>query len=284
MAQVRVVQRVVTPQPVSEGGGVRLLRTIGSRQLDALDPFLLLDHFSSDKPADYQAGFPEHPHRGMETVTYMLAGRMTHRDIMGNVGRVEAGGVQWMTAGAGILHEEMPESDDGRLSGLQLWVNLPAAKKLIPPRYRGYAPDEIPEVEEQGARIRVIAGSVGDVRGPVRELVVPTSYLDVRLPEGRPVTLPVPREHTAFAYVLAGTVALGPEGSESEAPEHHLAVLVEGDAIRARAADGEARLLLIAGQPLGEPVARYGPFVMNTQEEIQEALRDLRRGTFAWRG
>lgn len=284
MAGVREAREIVVPQQVTEGAGVRLRRSIGTRTLDSVDPFLLLDHFGSEDPADYRAGFPTHPHRGMETVTYMLAGRMRHRDTSGNEGVVGPGGVQWMTAGAGLQHEEMPEPVDGRLEGLQLWVNLPSAHKRIPPRHRSIPAEEIPLVARGGATIRVIAGDVGGSRGPVRELIVPTRYLDVTLPAGESITLEAPQGHAAIAYLLRGGASFGPPGGEREADvAPRLVLFGEGDSVRVAAGGGGARFLLISAPPLDEPVARYGPFVMNTQEEIQEALADLRRGTFEWR-
>jgi quercetin 2,3-dioxygenase len=279
-SEVRQIVRLIEPQPVIEGAGVRLKRSIAGRALDYLDPFLLFDHFGSDNPADYLAGFPMHPHRGIETVTYMLAGRVTHRDSLGNAGAIGAGDVQWMTAGRGIMHEEMPEPADGVMAGFQLWVNLPARLKMTRPRYQEIAAAGIPEVRRaDGAVIRVIAGAVGDVRGPVTDIFAEPEYLDVSLPAGASFEQPVARGHNAFAYLFGGGGAFGPEdGSTVAAPK--LVVFGDGSAVRAVAGRDGLRFLLISGAPLGEPIARYGPFVMNTRQEIMQALEDLQNGTF----
>jgi hypothetical protein len=277
--QVRRVDRIVEPQPVVEGAGVRLKRSIAGAALDYLDPFLLFDHFGSDKPADYLAGFPMHPHRGIETVTYMLAGAVTHRDSLGNAGTIGAGDVQWMTAGRGILHEEMPEPVDGRMAGFQLWVNLPARLKMTRPRYQEILSAAIPEVRrDDGAVIRVIAGSVGDVRGPVTDIFAEPAYLDVSLPAGAGFEQPVTRGHNALAYIFGGGGTFGDGAAALGSPE--LVVLGDGDIVRAAAGENGLRFLLVSGAPLGEPIARYGPFVMNTRAEIMQALEDLRNGTF----
>jgi quercetin 2,3-dioxygenase len=275
----RHVARIVEPITVLEGAGVRLKRTIASRNLDYLDPFLLLDHFGSDDPADYMAGFPMHPHRGIETVTYMLEGFVRHKDSLGNAGTIGAGDVQWMTAGSGIMHEEMPRPDGTRMYGFQLWVNLPARHKMARPRYQEYATGDIPQVEVNGgAHVRVIAGEAGGVRGPVSEITIAPSYLDVHVPAHATFTHPVQQGHTAFAYGYEGQGIFQPEGEAISTPS--LVVLGDGNHVQVRAADAPLRFLLVSGQPLHEPVARYGPFVMNTREEIQQALQDLRDGTF----
>ena len=278
MTSSRQIVRQITPQWVVEGAGVRLRRSIATRTLDYLDPFLLFDHFGSDDPQDYLAGFPTHPHRGIETVTYMLAGKVRHGDSMGNRGSIQAGDVQWMTAGGGILHEEMPEPLDGRMEGFQLWVNLPASHKMMPPRYQEILADKIPEaVRPDGSRIRVIAGEVDGVRGPVTEVLAEPTYLDVTLPAGVATQFSAPAEQTAFAYVFEGAGRLG--GQEvSEVP--CLAVLGDGDVLDVAAFNVSLRFLLVMGRALHEPIARYGPFVMNTQAEIHQALNDLRNGTF----
>lgn len=278
MTSSRQIVRQITPQWVVEGAGVRLRRSIATRTLDYLDPFLLFDHFGSDDPQDYLAGFPTHPHRGIETVTYMLAGKVRHGDSMGNRGSIQAGDVQWMTAGGGILHEEMPEPLDGRMEGFQLWVNLPASHKMMPPRYQEILADQIPEaVRPDGSRIRVIAGEVDGVRGPVTEVLAEPTYLDVTLPAGVATQFSAPAEQTAFAYVFEGAGRLG--GQEvSEVP--CLAVLGDGDVLDVAAFNVSLRFLLVMGRALHEPIARYGPFVMNTQAEIHQALNDLRNGTF----
>jgi redox-sensitive bicupin YhaK (pirin superfamily) len=278
MTITRAVEQIVEPTPVSEGAGVRLRRSIATHRLDYLDPFLLFDHFGSDDPADYLAGFPMHPHRGIETVTYMLDGGVAHRDSLGNQGLIGAGDVQWMTAGSGILHEEMPKAGPRRLDGFQIWVNLPAKLKMTRPRYQDVAAARIPEhVRPDGITVRVVAGAVDGVQGAVREIYAEPEYLDVSMPPRRTFEQPVPRGHTAFAYVFRGEVAFG-EGAPVAATR--LVILGDGDVVRARTGEGPGRFLLLSGRPLGEAIARYGPFVMNTAEEIHEALRELREGTF----
>jgi redox-sensitive bicupin YhaK (pirin superfamily) len=283
VSQPRKVERIIEPQTVLEGAGVLLKRSIATRTLDYVDPFLLFDHFGSDNPDDYIAGFPMHPHRGIETVTYMLAGIVQHRDSIGNAGSIGAGDVQWMTSGRGIMHEEMPEAQKGEMAGFQLWVNLPANLKMTRPRYQEIASDQIPEVDHgNGVRIRVIAGTVNGVRGPVTEIAADPSYLDISIAAGGSFSQPVARGHAAFAYVFEGRGVFGPEGDSngSMVPHPRLVVFGDGDQIQVSTPDQAVRFLLISGKPLGEPIARYGPFVMNTAEEIQQALRDLRDGTF----
>ena len=280
---VREVQDVIEPQFVTEGAGVRLRRSIATRRLDYLDPFLLFDHFGSEDPDDYLAGFPMHPHRGIETVTYMLAGLVDHKDSLGNAGTVGAGDVQWMTSGSGILHEEMPRPKDGKMYGFQLWVNLPAKLKMSRPRYQDVPSARIPEVaREDGVRIRVIAGEVDGVRGAVTEIYADPEYLDVHVPAGRSFGQAVPRGHTAFAYVFEGegVFGAGGDGSGRKVPSPRLVVFGDGDGVLVRTDRHPVRFLLLSGKPLGEPIARYGPFVMNTNEEIEQALADLRNGTF----
>ena len=282
-SQSRQVLRLIRPQEVSEGAGVRLKRSIATRELDYLDPFLLFDHFGSDNPDDYLAGFPWHPHRGIETVTYMLAGVVQHRDSIGNSGSIGAGDVQWMTAGRGIMHEEMPGPQEGKMAGFQLWVNLPAELKMTNPRYQEIASHQIPEVElEDGATVRVIAGSVNGVHGPVTDIFADPAYLDVALAPGGSITRPIARGHTAFAYVYegAGTFGVTSQG-EGESVEHPtLVVFDDGDQVTVQAQERPVGFLLVSGKPLNEPIARYGPFVMNTREEIQQTLRELQAGTF----
>jgi len=281
----RAVTRVVEPEGVTEGAGVRLRRSIATPGLDYVDPFLLFDHFGSDDPRDYVAGFPFHPHRGIETVTYVLDGRVSHRDSMGNAGTIGPGDVQWMTAGSGILHEEMPQPGP-RLEGFQLWVNLPARHKMTRPRYQDVAAARIPEVRRaDGLRIRVIAGEVDGVRGPVAEIFADPEYLDVSMPAGRSFEQPVPRGHAAFAYVFEGEAVVGTDagGGGTSVAATRLVLLGDGDRLGVRTGERPARFLLVSGRPLGEPVVRHGPFVMNTREEIQQALRELRDGTFIQR-
>ncbi len=279
----RGVKRVIHPETVLEGAGVRLKRSIAGRQLDYLDPFLLFDHFGSDNPADYLAGFPMHPHRGIETVTYMLAGVVDHRDSIGNAGSIGAGDVQWMTAGRGILHEEMPRPRDGNMAGFQLWVNLPARLKMTEPAYQEIASDQIPELERgDGVRIRVIAGVVDGVRGPVAGIAADPTYLDVSIPAGGTFAHNVERGHSAFAYLFEGEgifdVAGGGQAETFGPPR--LIVFDDGDYVQVRTERHPVRFLLVSGQPSDEPIVRYGPFVMNTWEEIQQTLQELRDGTF----
>lgn len=278
----RLVKDVVTPVAASDGAGVRLRRSIATPVLDHLDPFFLFDHFGSEDPDDYIAGFPMHPHRGIETVTYLLDGNVAHRDSVGNAGVIGAGDVQWMTAGSGILHEEMPKVVQRRLDGFQLWVNLPRSLKMTAPRYQDVPAASIPEVARPGGtRVRVIAGEVDGVEGAVKEIFAGPTYLDVALPPGASFEQPVPRGHTALLYVFSGEVAAGGAGKGTRAiAGPRLVVLDDGDVVRVHAPDGPARFLLLSAQPLEEPYARWGPFVMNTEEEIRQALRELRNGTF----
>jgi quercetin 2,3-dioxygenase len=274
----RPVTKVVRGQRSSDGAGVRLTRVIGGRALPDLDPFLLFDEFGSEEASDYIGGFPDHPHRGFETVTYMLAGRMRHGDNKGNTGLLGPGSVQWMTAGRGIVHSEMPEQEEGLMHGFQLWVNLPAKDKMTAPRYQDIAPEKIPEVDAgNGVRVRVIAGRFGEVQAPVSGVATDPLYLDIALPAGARFDAPLPTEHNAFAYVFEGAATIAGE----KVARGELAVLGRGErfAVEADAADG-ARLVLIAGRPLHEPVAKYGPFVMNTADEIRQAMYDYQSGKF----
>jgi hypothetical protein len=281
---LRGLKEIVTPSAVSDGAGVLLERSIATPTLDHLDPFFLFDHFGSESPDDYIAGFPMHPHRGIETITYMLDGSVAHRDSLGNSGVVGAGDVQWMTAGSGIMHEEMPKVGPRRLDGFQVWVNLPAELKMTRPRYQDVAAARIPEVTRvDGVRVRVVAGEVEGVGGAVREIFAGPTYLDVALPPGRAFEQPVPRGHTALLYVFEGQVSVEEPGGQGSpaigAPR--LAILEDGDLVRVRAGSGvPARFLLLSAQPLREPFFRHGPFVMSTREEVVEALRELRAGTF----
>jgi redox-sensitive bicupin YhaK (pirin superfamily) len=277
----RPVVQVVTPEPVVEGAGVHLRRSIGTRKLDHLDPFLLLDHFESVDPADYEAGFPYHPHRGIETVTIVRKGEVRHGDSLGHRGTIGGGDIQWMTSGSGILHEEMPQVRPEGIAGLQLWLNLPAREKMGRPKYRDLQAAQLVEtVTDEGARIRVIAGEAagGRLVGPVEGLAVAPKVIDVTLPRGSTFRETVPRGHTAFAYVDQGDVRFGPEQGPTHAPA--LVVFGEGDVVEASAGPGGGRVLLAAARPLHEPIARYGPFVMNTRAEIEQTLADLRTGTF----
>jgi redox-sensitive bicupin YhaK (pirin superfamily) len=279
----REVKEVVTPVIASDGAGVRLQRSIATRSLDHLDPFFLFDHFGSENADDYIAGFPMHPHRGIETITYMLDGSVSHKDSMGNSGVIGAGDVQWMTAGSGILHEEMPRAGPRRLDGFQVWVNLPRQLKMTAPRYQDVPSARIPDLTRpDGTRIRVIAGEVDGTAGAVREIFAGPGYLDVGLPAGKTFEQPVPRGHTAILYVFEGEVAVGGAGPGGGAaiPAPRLVILTDGDVVRVLARGGPARFLLLSAQPLHEPAVRWGPFVMNTREEIAQALQELRDGTF----
>jgi len=278
---IRQIQQTITPLPVIEGAGVHLIRSIATQTLDYLDPFLLFDHFGSDNPEDYLAGFPMHPHRGIETVTYMLAGAVNHRDSLNNVGTIAAGDAQWMTAGGGIMHEEMPRPVNGKMEGFQLWVNLPARLKMTRPRYQEVKADQIPIVQRpDGTQIRIIAGEVDGIRGPVKEIAADPTYLDITLPAGAELQHLVPKGHTAFGYLFEGQAAIA-DSTYISSPK--LVVFADGDWIQVKAGSQGVRFLLSSGLPLGEPIARYGPFVMNTRDEILQALEDLRKGTFVYR-
>jgi quercetin 2,3-dioxygenase len=277
----RAVAQIVTPEPVVEGAGVHLRRSIGTRKLDHLDPFLLLDHFESARPADYQAGFPYHPHRGIETVTIVRKGEVQHRDSLDHHGSIGAGDIQWMTSGSGIMHEEMPQVRPEGIAGLQLWLNLPARDKMTPPKYRDLQAQHLGErALDGGANARVIAGEAagGRLTGPVEGLAVAPKFIDVTLPPGTTFRESVPRGHTAFAYVDHGDVRFGPEQTPAHGPA--LVVFGDGDVVEASAGAGGGRFLLAAARPLHEPIARYGPFVMNTRAEIEQTLADLRSGHF----
>ncbi len=277
--RARPVARLERGMPASDGAGVRLNRVIGTPQLDYVDPFLMLDEFRSDKADDYIAGFPDHPHRGFETVTYMIAGRMRHGDNKGHTGRLDAGSVQWMTAGRGIVHSEMPEQEDGLMQGFQLWVNLPAKDKMTAPRYQEIPPDEIPVAELAGCvRVKVIAGTLGDVTGPINGIATEPTLLDVALPAGGSFALRLPAGHNVFLYAFEGEATVGE--AATRLARGSVAVLGEGDGVALAAPKGAARVLLAAGRPLNEPVARYGPFVMNTAQQINEAIRDFQMGRF----
>ena len=298
MAKNRLIRKVVKSRATIEGAGVHLHRAIGWGRPEIYDPFLLLDDFRSDEPDLYVKGFPWHPHRGMETITYVLRGEVEHGDSLGNRGVIAPGDVQWMTAGSGIIHQEMPKGDpQGAMYGFQLWANLPAANKMTEPRYRGIASSEIPEVRDAGgAAIKVIAGSVGGVVGPVRDVVTSPEYLDVNLPPGKSFTHPTPRGHTAFAYVIGGKGAFcqknDPYSYEEEGENYfdmersrllgdrHLVLFGDGDGVSVAAEAEPVRFLLISGKPIGEPIAWSGPIVMNTQEELRTAFEELERNTF----
>ncbi|NZA26581.1 pirin family protein [Luteimonas sp. SJ-92] len=275
------VVRKVRGSAASDGAGVKLTRVIGGRELPDLDPFLLLDEFGTDRAEDYLAGFPDHPHRGFETVTYMLDGRMRHRDNHGNEGLLVPGGVQWMTAGRGLVHSEMPEQQEGLMRGFQLWVNLPARDKMSEPRYQEFGPEAIPVVAPaDGVSVRVIAGSVGEVRGAIVQPATEPLYLDVALVPGGSWSYTLPEGHNAFVYAFEGALEIG-DGPDARAlAATELAVIGGGELLAMRAGDAGARVLLVAGRPLREPVARHGPFVMNTREELMQAFVDFQEGRF----
>jgi redox-sensitive bicupin YhaK (pirin superfamily) len=295
---IRSVKRLVKAKPTMEGAGVHLRRAFGFGATSDFDPFLLLDDFRNDRPEDYLAGFPWHPHRGIETITYVLAGTVDHGDSMGNKGSIGAGDIQWMTAGRGIIHQEMPHGDaDGRMHGFQLWANLPSSLKMTAPRYQDVKAKDVPTArDDDGTQVRVVCGSYRGTRGPVDDVAAKPVYLDVSIPAGKRKVLPVETTSQAFAYVFAGTgqfcnasppLAVPTEGAgwaEAKPPAHAdnrtLVLFDRGDEVEVQAGDEGLRFLLVSGQPLGEPVAWYGPVVMNTQEELQHAFAQLQDGTF----
>jgi len=278
MEKIRVIRAVIEPQMVIEGAGVRLLRSIAPRVSNEYDPFLLFDHFAFNDPNEGPiAGFPTHPHRGIETVTYMLEGNVRHRDSLGNVGIIGPGDVQWMTSGRGILHEEMPRrGPDGVIYGFQLWVNLPAALKMSRPRYQEVRADTIPVIEQEGVRVRVVAGTYAGNTGPVTEIAADPLYMDISLQPGAIFEHPVVNGHTTLVYLFQGEIRVG-ENAISAVKMLHFE---DGDVLRIEGGDLPARFMAFAGAPFKEPIVPYGPFVMNTREEIQQALIDLRNGTF----
>ncbi|MCS4538421.1 MAG: pirin family protein [Thaumarchaeota archaeon] len=273
---IRNVESVWQSVPAIEGAGVYLRRVFGHAQMPKLDPFLLLDDFSSTKPVDYLAGFPWHPHRGIETVTYIVKGRVSHEDNLGNKGTINSGDVQWMTAGSGIIHQEMPQESE-RMIGFQLWVNLPSTRKMMAPRYHDVGRGEIPEVDYKGALVKVIAGSVGNVKGPVQDLVVSPEYIDVSLQSLSTFEHPIVMGHKAFAYVVEGDGHFDPNRVVKDG---EIAVFTNGDDVSITAGSKGLHFLLIAGKPLNEPVAWYGPIVMNTQQELVKAFGEYSNGTF----
>jgi redox-sensitive bicupin YhaK (pirin superfamily) len=295
---IRSVKRLVKAKPTIEGAGVRLRRAFGFGTTADYDPFLLLDDFRNERPEDYLAGFPWHPHRGIETITYVLAGTVEHGDSMGNRGSIGAGDIQWMTAGRGIIHQEMPKGDaDGRMHGFQLWANLPSSLKMTAPRYQDVKATDVPvALDEDGTEVRIVCGSYRGTRGPVEDVVAKPVYLDVMVPAGTRKALPVETTSRAFAYVFAGdgkfcnaseplAVPTEPAGwadakPPSAADNRTLVLFDRGDGVEVQAGDEGIRFLLISGQPLGEPVAWYGPVVMNTQEELRHAFEQLEAGTF----
>ena len=281
--QARKIVKIVEPQVVVEGAGVKLIRSIATRELDHVDPFLLFDHFGSKDPADYIKGFPMHPHRGIETVTYMISGHVNHKDSIGNTGSITDGDVQWMTSGRGIMHEEMPQPHEDEMIGFQLWVNLPARLKMTKPRYQNITSEQIPQVQHNdGVKIRVIAGKVDGVTGPVKEIIADPTYLDISIPPNKTFSQPINRGYAAFAYIFEGEGLFDAEEINSGKPisSPHMIVFGNGDFVSAHAVDKGIRFLLVSGKPLNEPIARWGPFVMNTQAEIEQTLEELENGTF----
>lgn len=277
----RGITKSVRGMATSDGAGVKLTRIIGTPVLRRVDPFLMLDEFRSDEPQDYLAGFPNHPHRGFETFTYMLAGNFRHRDNKGHEGFLGAGGGQWMTAGRGIIHSEMPEQQEGLVWGFQLWINLPASEKMKPAGYRDLQPGDIPTAQlPGGASARVVAGRVGDVTGPIGERATEPIFVEVVLPAGGEAMIPVTRGHQGFVYPFEGNVVVGEPGKERTLARGELAVLGEGDHVRLASTSGAARALVVAGKPLNEPIAQQGPFVMNTPAEVDQAIRDYQSGRF----
>jgi redox-sensitive bicupin YhaK (pirin superfamily) len=279
MSHERTVKSTYLGRPTMEGAGVRLHRVFGYDEVPSFDPFLMLDDFGSEDPDEYMAGFPWHPHRGIETVTYMLHGEVKHGDSMGNHGAIGDGQIQWMTAGGGIIHQEMPQRQDDYLRGFQLWVNLPAHKKMMAPRYQDIKAKDVPETSSQsGAAVKVLAGRYGDCRGPVRDIVCDPLYLDIRVPANGRFTHEVPGDHTVFVYAVDGEGAFDPKNTALAAGR--LGLYGPGGAIAVTAGPGGVRFLLVAGKPIGEPVAWRGPIVMNSEAELDQAFREYRHGTF----
>ncbi len=272
--KIRAIRQIVAAQEVTEGAGVSVFRSIGTRERPNLDPFLMLDQFSTYNPDDYIAGFPDHPHRGFNTFTYMIDGHMRHGDSMGNRGDLGPGGAQWMRAGSGIIHSEMPQQESGRMRGFQLWVNLPAEKKMTAPEYQDVSPESIPEVNDEFSRVRVIAGEFNNIRGPVADPDTHFHFLDVTLTADKDFVHRLAENETAFIYVFEGAATVG----DTNVKEQQLAVLGEGEQVSVVADSNGARFLLVAGRAIGEPIVQYGPFVMNTREEIEQALADYRDG------
>jgi hypothetical protein len=271
----RKILRILPSQATQDGDGVKIRRIVAHGNLALLDPFLLLDEIASDEAADYIGGFPPHPHRGFETVTYMLEGLMRHTDHMGNEGLLRSGGVQWMTAGKGVIHAEMPEQTEGRLHGFQLWVNLPASQKMQKAHYQEYEPEDIPIIQlDNGGYVKIIAGNFQDREGAVKNIATKASYLDIYLPQHTTLTLPTPGDYTVLLYSYLGDIML----SGNPVLQGQLAQLDKGDEVHIHASN-DAHILFLMGKPINEPIANYGPFVMNTQEEIEQAIADYRNGT-----
>jgi redox-sensitive bicupin YhaK (pirin superfamily) len=280
----RTIQRIIDSIPTSDGAGVKLRRSIGQSAWARVDPFLMLDHFSTDSADDYIAGFPAHPHRGFETVTYMLDGHMRHEDHLGHTGDLKGGGVQWMTAGRGIIHSEMPQQESGRMRGFQLWINLPAKEKMKPAGYRDIQPDEIPVARvADGVTVKVIAGTLdaGGVKtpGPIQGVTTDPLYFDIELAPGARFSHALVPGYHAFIYPFEGSVEVGAEGAARQLKTHSAGILSDGDRVEISGGAEGGRVILLAGKPLLEPIVQYGPFVMNTREEIEQAMRDYQSGT-----
>ena len=274
MTTTRKADRIINTTEVSEGAGVTVHRSIGTPAIRNLDPFLMLDHFGSDEPDAYIAGFPDHPHRGFNTFTYMLEGHMQHQDSMGNKGELTSGGAQWMKAGSGVIHSEMPQQSEGLMSGFQLWINLPANKKMSEPNYQEYSASSFPIVKADGLSVKVLLGTYEETKGPIDDPNTSVSYFDVTLDENKDFQHPLGADLTSFIYLFEGSAVI--EGDTI--PEHSFGALSSGDEVRLIAGEQGARFILVAGQAIGEPIAQYGPFVMNTQEEIHQAMADYRDG------
>ncbi|MDP1659790.1 MAG: pirin family protein [Methylotenera sp.] len=284
--QVRQLQRVIQSIPTSDGGGVKLRRSLGQSSFTRLDPFLMLDEFSSENADDYIAGFPDHPHRGFETVTYMLDGHMLHQDHLGNKGDLKSGGAQWMTAGRGIIHSEMPQQESGRMRGFQLWINLPASEKMKPAAYLDIQPEEIPLVNlNNGGMVKIIAGTAildgKTISGPIQGLSTAPVFMDVHLPAGERFTQLIAEGHNAFVYSYEGKVMVGPMAEQRLLEPQAVGILSAGERVEVCAGDTAVAFLVLAARPLLEPIVQYGPFVMNTREEIEQAITDYQNGQLA---
>ena len=282
VSEQKTIVKVVRGMPTSDGAGVSLTRIIGQPDLPRLDPFLMLDFFGSDNPGEYIAGFPPHPHRGFQTVTYMLAGKMRHKDSVGNEGVIDAGGIQWMNAGRGIIHEEMPEQEEGLLQGFQLWVNLPAKEKMSPPNYQDIQPDSVPTVQIQNASVKVLAGEVDGVKGPVKTTAVAPTFLDIDLKGGQ-CDIALKSNEAAFLYVYEGniTVGKGDQAQKTMLESGELGVLSQQGTRLSFSSEKGSKIIVVSGKPINEPIVQYGPFVMNSQQEIVQAFNDYQSGVLA---
>lgn len=282
VSEHKTIVKVVRGMPTSDGAGVSLTRIIGQPDLPRLDPFLMLDFFGSDNPGEYIAGFPPHPHRGFQTVTYMLAGKMRHKDSVGNEGVIDAGGIQWMNAGRGIIHEEMPEQEEGLLQGFQLWVNLPAKEKMSAPNYQDIQPDSVPTVQIQNASVKVLAGEVDGVKGPVKTTAVAPTFLDIDLKSGQ-CDIALKSNEAAFLYVYEGniTVGKGDQAQKNMLESGELGVLSQQGTRLSFSSEKGSKIIVVSGKPINEPIVQYGPFVMNSQQEIVQAFNDYQSGVLA---